>query len=159
MTDRRKAVLTGGCQCGSVRYALFAWPDRERVHLCHCRMCQKAVGNIFAALAPVRVEDFAWTKRPPATYGSSSVAERGFCPACGTPLSFQFHDSEWIDVTIGSLDQLERAPPRLNIGVESRLTWLAGIADLPDRETQVGSLTDPQCRTVVSHQHPDREAD
>ena len=159
MTEDRKAVLTGGCQCGAVRYALYDWPERDRAHLCHCRMCQKAVGNVFAALAPVRRESFAWTRRAPAIFQSSSVAERGFCPDCGTPLSFGFRDSPWIDVTIGSLDQPERVAPQLNIGTESRLSWLAGIAALPDRETQAGSLTDPERRTVVSYQHPDHETD
>ena len=120
-------------------------------------MCQKAVGNVFAALAPVRRESFAWTKRQPAIFNSSSAAERGFCPDCGTPLSFRFHDSPWIDVTIGSLDQPARVSPQLNIGVESRIPWLAEIAELPVRETQVGSLTDTNRRTVVSYQHPDHE--
>ncbi len=159
MIDDRKAMLTGGCQCGAVRYALYAWPERDRVHLCHCRMCQKAVGNAFAALAPVRVESFAWTRRPPVIFQSSSAAERGFCADCGSPLSFQFHDSEWIDVTLGSLDQPERVTPRLNIGIESRISWLATIATLPDRETRVGSLTDTSRRPVVSYQHPDHETE
>jgi hypothetical protein len=44
-------MLTGGCQCGAVRYALTAMP--EGAHFCHCRMCQKAVGGPFAALVPV----------------------------------------------------------------------------------------------------------
>jgi hypothetical protein len=44
-----------------VRYALYARP--EGTHVCHCRMCQKAVGGPFAALAPVRIKDFAWTAR------------------------------------------------------------------------------------------------
>ena len=39
--------LTGGCQCGAVRYALLAAPSEP--HLCHCRMCQKAFGSYFAA--------------------------------------------------------------------------------------------------------------
>ena len=35
-------MLAGGCQCGALRYRLGAMP--EDVHLCHCRMCQKASG-------------------------------------------------------------------------------------------------------------------
>jgi hypothetical protein len=84
MTDPHAAVLTGGCQCGAVRYALYARP--EGAHICHCRMCQKAVGGPFAALAPVRLADFAWTRGTPDTFLSSSVAARDFCAACGTPL-------------------------------------------------------------------------
>ena len=38
-------ALTGGCQCGRVRYALSVVPDD--VSVCHCRMCQKAVGGPF----------------------------------------------------------------------------------------------------------------
>ena len=36
-------TLTGGCQCGAVRYALAEQPGVRP--LCHCRMCQKAVGG------------------------------------------------------------------------------------------------------------------
>ena len=42
--------VTGGCQCGAVRYAASGTLDNA--HICHCRMCQKAVGNyLHAALA------------------------------------------------------------------------------------------------------------
>ena len=40
--------LTGGCQCGAVRYALLEEPTGA--HICHCRMCQKAFGSFFAPL-------------------------------------------------------------------------------------------------------------
>ena len=42
MADNRQPVATGGCQCGAVRYALYAMPEGS---VCHCRMCQKAVGG------------------------------------------------------------------------------------------------------------------
>ena len=74
-------VLTGGCQCGAVRYALYAMP--ERTSLCHCRMCQKAVGQPFAAYTCVPADKFAWTRGKPPTFRSSTAAERHFCPACG----------------------------------------------------------------------------
>ena len=34
MSDQRKPVLTGGCQCGAIRYALYGEPDRAGI--CHC---------------------------------------------------------------------------------------------------------------------------
>ena len=58
MTDTRKPVHVGGCQCGAVRYALYAEPTNP--HVCHCRMCQKAVGGYFGAFAGVPLADFAW---------------------------------------------------------------------------------------------------
>ena len=56
MSGQRKPALTGGCQCGAVRYALYAEPQRAGV--CHCRMCQKAVGGPFMAWATVGMGAF-----------------------------------------------------------------------------------------------------
>jgi hypothetical protein len=47
MTPPEKPVLTGGCQCGAIRFALSAPP--KKVSVCHCRMCQKASGAPFAS--------------------------------------------------------------------------------------------------------------
>ncbi len=152
---KREALLTGGCQCGAVRYALYAPP--ERVHLCHCRMCQKAVGNAFAALAPVRRADFAWIRGAPTIFRSSSAAERGFCAVCGTPLSFAYSAAAWIDVTIGSLDTPERVVPEMHYGVESRLSWLDRLDALPREESGLGGITGGG--PVVSYQHPDRDTE
>ncbi len=52
--------LTGGCQCGAVRYALLTQPDNP--HICHCRMCQKAFGSYFAPLAGVPLDKFEITR-------------------------------------------------------------------------------------------------
>jgi len=52
-------AMTGGCQCGAVRYALYEVPVST---VCHCRMCQKAVGGPFAALSKVPLAQFAWTR-------------------------------------------------------------------------------------------------
>ena len=51
MSGEAQVDLTGGCQCGAVRYRLTAWPTGENV--CHCRMCQKASGGPFMAFAGV----------------------------------------------------------------------------------------------------------
>ena len=152
MTATRSPVLTGGCQCGAIRYALYAPP--EGTHICHCRMCQKAVGGAFAPLAPVQRADFAWTRGTPGTFLSSSVAARDFCAACGTPLTFRYLDSAWIDVTIGSLDRPALAPPLRQYGIESRLPWLENMADMPCSSTAESMEADRQAR-LVNYQHPD----
>jgi hypothetical protein len=58
MPESRILVHTGGCQCGAVRYALYAEPTNP--HVCHCPMCQKAFGSYFAPLAGVKLAEFAW---------------------------------------------------------------------------------------------------
>lgn len=159
---RRPALHTGGCQCGAIRYALYAPP--EGAHLCHCRMCQKAVGGPFAALAPVRLEDFAWTRGTPSTFQSSAVAARDYCAACGTPLTFRYLDGPgngdneggWIDVTIGSLDRPADVPPQRHYGTESLVSWLDRINLLPRTQTEV-SMNPGRRRRMRSFQHPDAE--
>ena len=80
--------LTGGCQCGAVRYAVSSTPNAPGV--CHCRMCQKAGGGPFMSFAGVPAADVTWTRGSLATYRSSTMATRGFCAACGTPLTYQW---------------------------------------------------------------------
>jgi hypothetical protein len=128
--------ITGGCQCGAVRYAVSA--PLTNVHLCHCRMCQRAVGNAFAALAAAPREALTWTKGAPAAFRSSNLATRGFCRDCGTPLTFAYDHAARISLTLGSLDDPEAAPIQAHYGVESRLSWLKLCDGLPATETSDG---------------------
>ncbi len=149
MTDiEARQDLTGGCQCGAVRYRLTAMPEAS---LCHCRMCQKAVGGPFAALGAVPVGNLVWVRGAPALFDSSSVASRGFCRDCGTPLTYQARsiDSDRIEITLGSLDDPNRAAPQSQFGIESRVRWLDSLPGLP------ASPTDAKFAGVVSRQHPD----
>ena len=125
--------LTGGCQCGAVRFATGMQP--VGAHFCHCRMCQRAAGNVFAALAPVKREHLKWTAAPPDTFASSSAATRGFCAKCGTPLYFAYNQSGWVALAIGAFDEPERVPPTIHYGIESRLSWLHANEDLPGEAT------------------------
>lgn len=150
------AVLSGGCQCGAVRYALYAMPTRTS--LCHCRMCQKAVGQPFAAYAAVAMEEFAWTRGSPPTFRSSSAAERHFCPACGTSLTFRYFHKPEIDVAVGTLDHPERVRPTAEVGVESRLPWLtSAVLDALPQERTGGAAPPEWLRNLVDFQHPDHD--
>jgi hypothetical protein len=151
MTETRTPVAAGGCQCGAVRYALYVPPENS--HVCHCRMCQRATGGLFAALAGARKEDFAWTKGAPAVFASSNLATRAFCRDCGTPLSFSYNLPEArFYVTIGSMDAPETAPVQIQYGVESRIPWVKFCEDAPAERT--GASADAQAffATLQSHQ-------
>ncbi len=147
--------ITGGCQCGAVRYALSSAPTAAG--LCHCRMCQKATGGAFLAAGGVPRADFAWTRGTPGTFRSSSVAARDFCAECGTPLTFRYLDQDRISVTLGSLDAPDAVVPVEQVGIESRMAWWDSVASLPMRTTEEDQLTLP--RNIVSYQHPDHDTD
>jgi hypothetical protein len=130
----RSAAATGGCQCGAIRYALYVTP--QNAHVCHCRMCQRATGGLFAALAGAPKTEFAWTKGEPAIFASSNLATRAFCRDCGTPLSFSYNLPEArFYVTMGSLDDPSSTPIVIQYGVESRIPWVRFCEDVPAEAT------------------------
>src|SRR3954453_15799389 len=106
--------MTGGCACGRIRYT--ARIDNDDAYLCHCRMCQRATGGVSIAFKNVRKADVTWAQEPD-RYASSTIAHRGFCSACGTPLTFEFPDSETMDLTVGSFDEPGRFRPTHHFAV------------------------------------------
>jgi len=148
--------ITGGCQCGAVRYALHEEPTDP--HICHCRMCQKAFGSFFAPLAGVAVSAFELTRGEPAIFMSSDQTERGFCRNCGTPLTFHYVESPRIAVALGTLDEPETLAPRAQYGIERRLAWFAALPGLPgDRTTEEDDPALAGKIAATNHQHPDHD--
>lgn len=147
--------FSGGCQCGAVRYRFSQRPTGA--HICHCRMCQKAVGNFYASFVGGSKDEFEITRGKLATYKSSNKAERGFCDKCGTPLSMSGLERNWISVSIGSLDNPEAFPPIDQHGVESRMSYANAIGDLPDQPFT--EIKEPDWVVIKStnHQHPDHD--
>lgn len=108
--------MTGGCQCGRVRYV--AEVETDEAYLCHCRMCQRATGGISIAFANLSIAAVRW-ERDPDWYASSPVARRPFCSACGTPLGFCYAENATnIDLTVGSFDEPGHFTPHHHFGVE-----------------------------------------
>ena len=152
--NERTPLMTGGCQCGAIRYAVYSEPVSPSI--CHCRMCQKAVGGPFLASASVG-KDFAWTKGQPATFASSSKGLRDFCPTCGTPLAIRTPGSDEVDITIVTLDDSHHVKPVRQIGTESLLPWVHELKSLPAKTTEenAGSAF---LEDLVSYQHGRGEA-
>jgi hypothetical protein len=129
--------VTGGCQCGRVRYE--AAIENDDAYLCHCRMCQRATGGVAAALKNVRKADLRWLGEEPDWFRSSAIAHRPFCSGCGTPLGFAYPDSDKMDLTVGSFDDPGRFRPTSHFGAESmHEAWLdtSGLSRMRSDEYQ-----------------------
>jgi hypothetical protein len=156
--NRIEAPVSGGCQCGAVRYGATAVLDSS--HICHCRMCQKAVGNFFAALIGIPRDAFTWTRGQPALFKSSDPVTRGFCRDCGTPLLYDYVTSKHLNVTIGSLDNPAQFPPQVQFGKEARMPWFSDLCTLPTEGTTEETMADYVAEIQSSnHQHPDHNTD
>jgi hypothetical protein len=160
MTEKKRLEITmsGGCQCGAVRYRASAFTDTS--HICHCRMCQKAVGNFFAALVGVPKSALAWTRGEPAIFMSSEHVARGFCRDCGTPLYYDYLRGDDLALATGSLDDPGRFPPKDQFGLEAVMPWFDGIAEVH----KTGATEDTMADFVVgirasNHQHPDHDTE
>src|SRR4029078_5527798 len=126
--------LVGGCQCACVRYELSGAPDHLSV--CHCRMCQNASGGPIMAFARVRKGALRWTRGQPASFRSSSLVEREFCAACGTPLTHSLIEGPNVSVTTGSPDEPEGVLAVLQYSLERTLSLFSTIATLPGKRTE-----------------------
>lgn len=144
-------TVMGGCQCGRVRYAVGI--DDDEAYLCHCRMCQRATGGVSAAFKSVARAGLTWTTREPDRYRSSPIAYRGFCSACGTPLTFEFADeaSTDLDLTVGSLDDPGRFRPVSHFAIESRHEAWVDTRDLPGLRSEENPNTRDRWMNTVGH--------
>jgi hypothetical protein len=114
------AVLTGGCWCGAVRYALSARPDV--VH-CHCRTCRRLSGAAFSTWASVPASAFRLLSGTPTRLRTSHRATRGGCARCGGLLTMLYDGDSDVSVTLGSLDDPDGLRARASIWVSDRLCW------------------------------------
>jgi hypothetical protein len=150
-------ILSGGCQCGQVRYKADIQP--KTAHLCHCRMCQKAAGNYFMPLASASKATFE-ARGEISWFQSSEPVRRGFCAKCGTPLIYDpLGSSNW-SVALGSLDNPAAVAPTHESGIEARMPW---FDPLPGVHLEVSGASEAdggaRLRLIAqtSHQHPDHE--
>lgn len=120
------AFIDGGCVCGHVRYRALAKPLHSMI--CHCKSCRKAAS---APLVPWVTFDRRTVQftNAPQPYCSSEGVERGFCPQCGTPLTYSHRERpDELDLTTCSLDQPEAFPPKNDSWRQDDLCWMQEAA-------------------------------
>ncbi|MDW3222938.1 MAG: GFA family protein [Paracoccaceae bacterium] len=119
----------GGCACGNLRYTVSGPPNWTA--LCHCDDCRRACSAPIVAWMGYSLNRVDWDGVR-ATRASSAFATRGFCPECGTQMSFE--SSRWpgeVHLYPVTLDDPSDYVPDLHCYVSERLTWLHVVDDLP----------------------------
>jgi hypothetical protein len=143
--------ISGGCQCGAVRFAV---KRLGRASICHCRMCQKAFGSFFGPL--VTGFGVEWTRGEPSWFQSSNKVRRGFCGQCGTPLAYDFGASV-LELAIGAFDDPEVVVPVIQVNTEHKLSYFDSLMSLPVRQPGESPKADEFLIGIESYQHPDHE--
>jgi hypothetical protein len=114
-------IRTGSCRCGAVRFAASGAP--KFVTNCHCEACRRATGAPFSTWVGYESGAVSWTGTR-TVYRSSATVERGFCAACGTPLSYS--GKKWSAEThllIGTFDDPGGLVPTSDSFTGDKLPW------------------------------------
>ena len=130
--------ITGGCLCGSVRYASDAEP--ALVAACHCPTCQKNTGSAFSLNLAVPTDSVTITGESLATYEDRTGASgnpffRTFCSRCGSPISGSGAAySGLVFIKAGTLDDASWVKPGVHRWCSSKQPWVViedGVAQVP----------------------------
>jgi len=119
--------MTGGCQCGAVRYEIRAAP--LTLYACHCSECQKQSSSAFGMSLSVPRDGFAITRGEPRHWQRSSDSGRAvdcfFCGTCGVRI---YHSgsggSDWLNVKPGTLDDTRWLRPVGHLWTNSAQGWV-----------------------------------
>jgi hypothetical protein len=98
----------------------------------------------------------AWTRGSPAHFRSSAIARRGYCAACGTPLTFEAEGEATIDISLGTLDEPAALAPTSQYWKDERMPWFAALAALPSAGLGA-KLPAEEIARRRPFQHPDHD--
>ncbi|MGH6952978.1 MAG: GFA family protein [Alphaproteobacteria bacterium] len=126
--------VTGHCQCGAVRYRVTM--PAERVYHCHCSMCRRAHGTVFATYALVPRQGFAIEAGADnlSVFSTSPPTHRKFCKTCGCQLFIDVDTKpHLVWYTPGTADGHPGHPPETeaHIFVDSKVEWYEIHGPLP----------------------------
>ena len=147
---------SGGCQCGAVRFRVDG--ELGEASICHCRMCQKATGGLFGPYVTAPADSLVWTRGSRQRFQSSNKVQRGFCAACGSPLTFEFEGASVVGLAIGALDLPGDVRITEQLASRARIADFAQLAALPEHPEDEPRAA-AHLAGIVSHQHPDHDTD
>lgn len=132
MTQKVSLPLSGGCQCGALRYELTAAP--LTLYACHCTNCQKQTGSAFVLSTLVPEHAFAFAKGKPArTEWKSDAGNPRFgwyCKDCGSRIANgQEGGPPILSLRAGTFDDTSWVRPAGHIWVKSAQPWIKFAED------------------------------
>ncbi len=145
MSDPRISLpLPGGCQCGTVRYAVSSPP--LTLYCCHCSECQAQSSSAFGmSMLVVRdALEVDWTAVATWTRATDSgnTLDCHYCPACGVRLFHIGRESpEIVSVKAGSLDDHTWLQPIGHIWTDSTQPWITLPEDTLNTAHDPGDMT------------------
>ena len=141
-TGRGKGEVTGGCQCGQVRFTLSR--AAGRLYCCHCRECQKQSASAFGMSLSVRRADVQVTGTMRSWERDTDLGTRTrcfFCPECGSRVMHQGGaDQSRATIKAGALDDTSSLSPDAHIWVSRKQPWVILDPDVPTHATQPDDL-------------------
>jgi hypothetical protein len=131
--DRGHRVLSGECECGSVRYRVA---DAFRYAAnCHCSRCRAATGSAFKAFAGIEREKLEITDgRDSLLIFGAEDLNHTRCGVCGSLLFSVVREGAYVHVAMGSLVDAPTLGPTQHIFVGSKAPWFEITDDLPQFE-------------------------
>ncbi len=124
--------MTGACLCGAITYEISGDPLNQTV--CHCEGCRRASGAPAVAWLTVPHDAFRLSgslkyvsapNQPKHSCDGCCAGRRGFCPSCGTHITFEDEGrAAELDITVGTLDDPRSFKPTQDVFVEHRLPWV-----------------------------------
>jgi hypothetical protein len=119
--------LTGGCNCGAVRYRVEGAP--LVVAACHCTQCRRQSGAAYSVNLVVRAKTMtvegdlaSWTDTD--TESGTPLA-RQYCASCGSPIRSAPSAAPGIfALKAGTLDDPAPFAPTLHLWTASKLPWV-----------------------------------
>jgi hypothetical protein len=79
--------VEGHCLCGEI---VFQFDARLNWTLhCHCESCRRATSSPVTTWISVPRSAFRFSRGAPRYFHSSPGVRRGFCPTCGSPLTYE----------------------------------------------------------------------
>jgi hypothetical protein len=123
----------GSCLCGAVQYE--AGPFDSMVH-CHCSMCRKHHGAMFATFLTGDAASFRWLAGEDdiTVYRSSAKGLRPFCRHCGSVVPTVLPEAGVAFIPAGSLEGDPGLRPELHMFASSRADWFPITGALPQCE-------------------------
>ena len=127
-------ITTGGCMCGETRFEAKGEPID--IAYCHCSDCRGYTGAPVVTWIAFDAQNVQFLKGERKKFESSPGIHWGFCPSCGTSLTWEgnsvtYSGNPIVEVHASTLDDPNEHIPTKHWFDSERLPWFDIADNLP----------------------------